>query len=64
MVSDSKASSPIVAVSGTVTREREEQRAKARLPMEVRPAGKVTRAREEQFQKALSMEVRLAGKAT
>jgi len=64
VVSDSKASSPIVAVSGTVTREREEQRAKARLPMEVRPAGKVTRAREEQFQKALSMEVRLAGKAT
>jgi len=53
----------MVAVSGTVKRV-SELSAKAKLPMEVRPAGKATLARAEQPSKALmSMEVRVAGRA-
>ena len=45
-----KASSPIErpSGSGSVTEAREEQLQKAQSPMEVRPAGKVTRARAKE----------------
>ena len=52
----------MVTVSGTVTRA-SGQSAKASTSMEVRPAGKVMRARAEQRSKAKPpMEVRVAGK--
>ena len=45
---EGKALLPTVLVVGTVTRARAEQPRKAPSPMEVRPAGRVTREREGQ----------------